>query len=138
MFSKFLFLIISSFEPISFKVILPSCVKSGRHLLCLLRMDIIGIKNNILMFIRAVLQPNMVQVKDGPFLSKWIVQHDGVPQGDKLSPLLLSIFIADLEPILNNKNATQFSLRMISLSDLTYVKTYRRRYSHLKCAVKIT
>ena len=114
MLSKFLFLIISSFEPISFKVILPSCVKPGRHLLCLLRMDIIGIKNNMLMFIRAVLQPNMVQVKDGPFLSKWIVQHDGVPQGDKLSPLLLSIFIADREPILSKKNVT--------LSDLTYIQ----------------
>ena len=57
----------------------------------------------MIMAIRAVLQPNMVQGKAGSFISKLIVQHDGVPQGDKLSLLLFSIFIADLEPILSKK-----------------------------------
>ena len=60
------------------------------------------------MAIRAVLQQNMVQEKDRPFLSKLIIQHDGVSQGDKLTPLLFSIFMADLEPILSEKCHTIF------------------------------
>ena len=39
---------------------------------------------------------NFQQILDGGFLSNEIEQKSGVAQGDKLSPLLFSLFIADL------------------------------------------
>ena len=46
--------------------------------------------------IQSVLRCNFQQILDGEFLSNEIEQKSGVAQGDKLSPLLFSLFIADL------------------------------------------
>ena len=46
--------------------------------------------------IQSVLKCNFQQILDGEFLSNEIEQKSGVAQGDKLSPLLFSLFIADL------------------------------------------
>ena len=45
---------------------------------------------------QSVLKCNFQQILDGEFLSSEIEQKSGVAQGDKLSPLLFSLFIADL------------------------------------------
>ena len=45
---------------------------------------------------QSVLGCNFQQILDGEFLSNEIEQKAGVAQGDKLSPLLFSLFIADL------------------------------------------
>ena len=46
--------------------------------------------------IQSVLKCNFQQILDGEFLSNEIEQKTGVAQGDKLSPLLYSLFIAEL------------------------------------------
>ena len=46
--------------------------------------------------IQSVLKCNFQQILDGEFLSNEIEQQTGVAQGDKLSPLLFSLFLADL------------------------------------------
>ena len=55
-----------------------------------------GLHGNILHTIKSVLKCNFQQILDGEFLSNEIEQKTGVAQGDKLSPLLFSLFIADL------------------------------------------
>ena len=45
---------------------------------------------------QSVLKYNFQQILDGEFLSNEIEQKTGVAQGDKLSPHLFSLFIADL------------------------------------------
>ena len=50
---------------------------------------------NMLHTIQSVLKCNFQQILDGE-LSSEIEQKSGVAQGDKLSPLLFSLFIADL------------------------------------------
>ena len=55
-----------------------------------------GLHGNMLHTIQSVLRCNFQQILDGKFLSNEIEQKSGVAQGDKLSPLLFSLFIADL------------------------------------------
>ena len=59
----------------------------------LIKMELHG---NMLHAIQSVLKCNFQQIFDGEFLSNEIEQKPGVAQGDKLSPLLFSLFIADL------------------------------------------
>ena len=56
----------------------------------------LGLHGNILHTIQSVLKCNFQQILDGEFLSNEIEQKTGVAQGDKLSPLLFSLFVADL------------------------------------------
>ena len=53
-----------------------------------------GLHWNMLHTIQSVL--NFQRILQGEFLSNEIEQKSGVAQGDKLSPLLFSLFIADL------------------------------------------
>ena len=46
--------------------------------------------------IQSVVKSNLQQILDGEFLSNKIEQKSGVAQGDKHSPLLFSLLIADL------------------------------------------
>ena len=55
-----------------------------------------GLHRNMLHTIQSVLRCNFQQILDGEFLSVEIEQKSGVAQGDKLKPLLFSLFIADL------------------------------------------
>ena len=55
-----------------------------------------GLHGNILHTIQSVLKCNFQQILDGEFLSNEIEEKTGVAQGEKLSPLLFSLFLADL------------------------------------------
>ena len=55
-----------------------------------------GLHGNKLHTIQSVLKCNFQQILDGEFLSNEIEQKSGEAQGDKLSTLLFSLFIADL------------------------------------------
>ena len=55
-----------------------------------------GLHGNMLHTIQSVIKCNLQQILDGEFLSNEIEQKSGVAQRDKLSPLLFSLFIADL------------------------------------------
>ena len=54
-----------------------------------------GLHGNLLHTIQSVLKCNFQQILDGELLSNEIEQKSGVAQGDKLSTLLFSLFIAD-------------------------------------------
>ena len=58
-----------------------------------------GVFNNFLLVLHDILRLNMVHVVNDGYLSSPILQRLGLPQGDKLSPLLFSLFIADLAEI---------------------------------------
>ena len=55
-----------------------------------------GLHGNMLHTIQSVLKCNFQKILDGGFFSNEIEQKSGVEQGDKLSPLLFSLSIADL------------------------------------------
>ena len=58
-----------------------------------------GVSNNFLLFLHDILRHNTVHVVNDGYLSSPILQRLDLPQGDKLSPLLFSLFIADLAEI---------------------------------------
>ena len=57
---------------------------------------IVGMDGTIIYRTQSVLKCNFQQILDEVFLSNEIEQKSGVAQGDKFSPLLFSLFIADL------------------------------------------
>ena len=57
---------------------------------------IVGMHGIIMHAIQSVLKCNFQQILDEDFLSNEIEQKTGVAQGDKFSPLLFSLFMADL------------------------------------------
>ena len=56
----------------------------------------VGMQRTIILRTQSVLKCNFQQILDEDFLSNEIEQKTGVAQGDKFSPLLFSLFIADL------------------------------------------
>ena len=56
----------------------------------------VGMHGTIIHRTQSVLKCNFQQILDEDFLSNEIEQKTGVAQGDKFSPLLFSLFIADL------------------------------------------
>ena len=55
-----------------------------------------GVSNKFLLVLYDILGHNMVHVVNDGYLSSSILQRLGLPQGDKISPLLFSLCIADL------------------------------------------
>ena len=55
-----------------------------------------GLHGNMLHTIQSVLKCNFQQILDGELVSNEIEQKSGGAQGDKLSTLLFSLYIADL------------------------------------------
>ena len=49
-----------------------------------------------------ILKYNELRIVNGSYLSEKITQKVGVSQGDKLSPLLFILFVADLPEVINN------------------------------------
>ena len=106
-----------------------------------------GLHGNMLHTIQSVLRCNFQQILDGEFVSNEIEQRSGVAQEDKHSPLLFSLFRADLYFALKCKaldiifyaddlvlgNHTQCQLQQ----SLNYLNTYCSR-NYLKINVNKT
>ena len=84
-----------------------------------------GLHGKMLHTIQSVLKCNFQQILDGEFLSNEIEQKSGVAQGDKLSPLLFSLFIADL----------YFKLKCKAL-DVIFYADYLVLGSHSQCQLQ--
>ena len=72
----------------------------------------IGIKSYMLQMCINILQPNYVRVYDTVQMTSPITQTHGVLQGDKLSPLLFSLFLANLPEVLG-----KYALKTIMYAD---------------------
>lgn len=67
-----------------------------RNLLCTKMIHQFNIKGRTHNLVRSILKGNRIQIDDGVQLSEFILQNNGVVQGDSLSPTLFILFIADL------------------------------------------
>ena len=66
----------------------------------------IGVSTGFVTILYDVLKYNVLRVATEGYLSEPITQRIGLPQGNKLSPLLFTIFIADLPGILKSCGCT--------------------------------
>ena len=62
----------------------------------------LGLSQHFTTLLYNIYKENLIQVSSDNCLSDPITQNLGVPQGDKLSPILFSIFIADLSKVLSD------------------------------------
>ena len=62
----------------------------------------LGLSEHFLHVLYSLIASNYVCLKSGSYLMQKTAQNIGVPQGDKPSPLLFAIYIADLDTILSN------------------------------------
>ena len=63
-----------------------------------------GLQGKTLQMVRAICETNFQYIVDGGHRSREIPQSRGVAQGDKLSPLLFSLYIADMHYYLQDHN----------------------------------
>ena len=68
----------------------------------MLKFSKLGCPSQILPVFTDIYKDAQIQVRLGDSLTRKIRQTRGVPQGDRLSPLLFSIFLADLSNYLEN------------------------------------
>ena len=64
--------------------------------LLLSKLCVLGVSYHFVRVLHSILENTSIKVSLGDYLSDSISQQKGVPQGDRLSPLLFSLFIADL------------------------------------------
>ena len=67
-----------------------------------------GIGGNTLRSINCCVTQDLFCILDSGVISDTLQTHTGVPQDDKLSPLLFSLFVADLSSVLKTANCTDF------------------------------
>ena len=72
----------------------------------MLKLSRLGCPSQILAVLTDIYKDTQIQEGLGDSLTRKIKQTRGVPQGDRLSPLLFSIFLADLSNYLENAHCT--------------------------------
>ena len=72
----------------------------------MLKLSKLGCPSQSLAVLTDIYKDTQIQVGLGDSLTRKIKQTRGVPQGDQLSPLLFSIFLADLSNYLENSHCT--------------------------------
>ena len=81
----------------------------------------IGISGNFIRVLHSLLKFNTLRVNTEGYLTSDVIQRVGLAQGDKLSPLLFIIFIADLSDLL-----TQHGCKCIFYADDLVITSHNR------------
>ena len=106
------------------------------HKLLLKKLDIMGFPQSLVLWISSYLQGRTQQVSCNGALSYTINVTSGVPQGSHLGPILFTLFINDLPPVLRNTNILLYADDVKLFSKLTDGNSHLKLQNDLDNFVK--